>query len=177
MQAVLLAIDSALNMVSFGSSSLDGFESTVEDFVAIANEARILMWDLQTIETQMALLFGLDTAPSNTTELQIRLAEIRRATQEYLTMARRVQTIERSGTDAVRRLMNIWGRVMNIAGNKEGSQQVQEALVQLQQQSVQHSAAVTAYQQAVLMDKQAEPLLEESVQRINVELLADWPRN
>ena len=40
-QAVLLAIDSALNMVSFGSSSLDGFESTVGEFVAIANEARI----------------------------------------------------------------------------------------------------------------------------------------
>ena len=175
-QAVLLAIDSALNMIGFGSSSLDGFESTVEDFVAIANEARALIWDINTIEVQIRLLFDLDTAPSNTTELQLRMAEIRRATQEYLTMARRVQTIERSATDAVRRVMNIWGRVMDIAGNKEGSQQVQEALTQLQQQSIQHSAAVTAYQQAMLTKAQAQPLLEESLTRINVEIMADWPR-
>ena len=175
-QAVLLAIDSALNMVGLNESNLDGFETTVDDFLFIAGEARMLMWDLNTINQQMRLLFDLGTAPASTTELQQRMAEIRRVTQEYLTMARRVQTIERSATDAVRRLMRIWGRIMDIAGNKQGSQQVQDQLTQLQQQSVQHSAAVTAYQQAMLTKAQEEPLVIESISLINVQIMADWPR-
>ena len=175
-QSVILVADSAMNLVSIGSSALEGLEATIADLNAILMDANGILFDIRRIEHETVALFALETAPASTTELQIRLAQIRRVCQEYLTMARRVQTITASAADILRRLERIWGRVLDIAGNKASGQQVQEALVQLNVQQTAHNAQVAAFQQAMLTQAQTEPLVTESVSRIKTNVRASWPR-
>ena len=56
-------------------------EGIAEDLAALADivrQAEGLSYDIASLQAQIDALFNLDTAPASTSELQVRLAEIRR---------------------------------------------------------------------------------------------------
>jgi hypothetical protein len=173
-QAVKLVADSVKNLAGLDGTSLDGLGEITGEFTGLMEETRGLLWDLKVIETQIKALFDLQTAPNNATDLQLRLDEIRVLTQEYLTAARRVQTVVHATVDAVQRILRIVDKIADLAGNRASQAQIQEQLTLLVKAENEHSASVAAYQQASLVEKQSKPLIQQSLRNINREIRMDW---
>ena len=59
----------------------------------IVRQAEGLSYDIASLQAQIDALFDLDTAPASTSELQVRLAEIRRVRSQCYSYAMRLQTL------------------------------------------------------------------------------------
>ena len=174
-QAVALVIDSALNLEGLNSTELSGINQEMQTLASIIQEGEGLMWDIRTLEVQMQWLFSLETAPDNTQALRERLWQIRRYQVNQQMHARRIQTIQNAAISAVNRIMRIADRILGVVGNRQGSQQIQAQLTNLQHLSNRQGVIIAAYQQAQLAEMQTAPLVEESTFLINEQLLTDWP--
>ena len=79
----------------------------IEDLAALAEimaQVDVLSTDIASLQAQVAVLFGLDTAPASTSELQVRLREIRRLRSEAYIYAMRLQTLMRTAIRTIEHL-------------------------------------------------------------------------
>ena len=80
----------------------------------------------------------------------------------------RSQTLLQSAIRTVARIVRLYDRLMEILGNLSGQQQLSEHLTQLVTLQTQQNVAGMASQLAENMDRLQEPLILESLDRINV---------
>ena len=176
-EAVAQTANMILELTPYDDNGLAGLEADLMELDGIVQEASMVLYDIGEVERQSRVLFGLDAAPSSTAELQARLWEIRRVRAEQLMQARRIQTLQATAVRTVARILHLAGRILDFVGQKQAMQNISANLTVLKHIETQQGVQVAAFQQALLTGEQERPLIEESVQRINVELLADWPRN
>ena len=81
-----------------------------------------MLYSISEVERQSRALFGLDSAPSSTAELQRRLAEIRRVRAEQLMQARRVQTLQARAVQTVGQILHLMSRILDFVGQKQAMQ-------------------------------------------------------
>ena len=121
-------------------------------------------------------LFNLDTAPSSTSELQMRLAEIRRMRAAVVELCHAVANVGTHGAADGRASQPLLRSISAFLGNKQAQQSIAQMNATISKTLAIQAAQQAAFQQAGGFDKMEELLTIESLQRINEATMADWPR-
>ena len=154
----------------------EGIIEDMEELGKIMQQAERLQYDVLSLQRQLDALFHLDTVPSSTSELQMRLAEIRRMRQQSWSYVTRLQTLGRTAMRTVEHLSTLLKSISAFLGNKQAQQSIAQMNATMSKTLAIHAAQVAAYQQAGAFDKLEELVTIESLQRIQKEIMADWPR-
>jgi conjugal transfer/entry exclusion protein len=176
LQTILLVADSVTNLTGGGIVSTGGAYG--EDIAALQGllaEAEGLAFDLTSLEAQISSLLSLDSAPDSMRGLRERLFELRRARSQGYLYAMRVQTLIQTGMRIADRIVRMVEALAEVLGNLSGHQNANDQVAQLNQIQLIHNTTVQAFERAETVDKAEEVLVEESMQRINEQLLMDWP--
>jgi conjugal transfer/entry exclusion protein len=150
-------------------AELDGLQE-------IMHEAQGLSMDLSTIQLNLKLLFDLDTAPRSSRELRQRMAEIRRLTWTVYVDALRAQTLMQSTVSALRHMVRLIEAIGDFLGNNQGNQTLAQLDVRLSTELIKLKTQTAAFHRAQAFDRLAEPLMLESIEQINEELMRDYPQ-
>jgi conjugal transfer/entry exclusion protein len=177
LQTILMVANQVLELTPLDEIILsDSFDSDLDDLGAIIEAAQGLSYDVSSLQAQITALFDLTSAPNNSRDLQVRLAEIRRVVFDSYVYALRTQTLLRTTLSAIRHLKALVGAIGDYLGNMQGNQSlsqvestIAETLSRLQVQS-------GAYERAQSVERLTEALTIESIHRMNEQLLFDWPR-
>lgn len=176
-QAVLLVADSITNLTGGGTVTTGNeYLDDIALLVSLVSQAEGLSYDIKNLEAQFSALFSLDGAPDSTRALRERLAEIRRIRSQGYFYALRVQTLIQTATRIAARIVRIVETLAEIFGNLSGHENTSDQIAQLNQLQLIHNTTVQAFERAETVSKAEEALVEESVQRINEQILQDWPR-
>lgn len=171
-EAVFQSSQWVLEMESFGDP---GSRYGLEELDAIITQTQRVLWDIQALDSAIRRLFALEGAPTSTLALQQRLWEIRRWRSEQQAAARQIQTLPILVRRTIEDIRILWERILRITGNKQGHQQVQTLLVELNKTEARMEVSLAAYQQAMLTDAAEQTLIDESLELINAELFATMP--
>jgi len=177
-ETTLTVANQILDLTAVGQVVLASGEyaADLEQLATIVQEARGLSYDLQSLNAQITTLFSLDTAPASASELRQRLADIRRVVFDSYVYALRTQTLLTTTLRTVQHLTQLVASIEGLIGNL----QTQQTLAQLQGTLTQSLTTVqvqtNAYQRAQSVERLAEPLTLESINKINESLLSDHPR-
>jgi hypothetical protein len=154
-------------------------EDLAEDLAAIealVQEAQALGWELSSLQTQILVLFDLDTAPMTSFEYRERQMEIRRSIWQAYSYAMRTQTLIRSVLRTVGHIAGILENVAEALGNLSVSQTFGESQAKLQQLLVEANVTRTAFERAKSLEGAETGVLLQGLHNINEALLADHPR-
>lgn len=175
-QTVLIVGNQVLELTGLDEIVL-GEDLAVElgNLQEIMTEASGLSMDLATIQFQLQALFDLDTAPRSSRELRIRLAEIRRFTWTVYVDALRAQTLMQSTVSALRHMVRLMEAIGDFLGNNQGNQTLAQIDATLSVELIKLKTQTAAFYRAQAFDRLAEPLILESIDRINEELMRDYP--
>lgn len=143
---------------------------------ALVREAQALGYDVGSLMTMINTWFSLESAPDNTTDLQIRLFEIRRQVSLGYIYAMRTQTLIQTAIRTVNHLLRIFEQISALLGNLSGQQNLAQHLTKLVQLETEAKVSTTAFQRAQSLERITEPLLLESLERINTNIMRTHPR-
>ena len=111
----------------------------------IVAEANLLSFDVQSLNAQITVLFGLDNAPTTRTGLDARIAEIKRLYHQSLLFAARTQTLIMT----VFRTIDHLTRLIDSIGALIGNLQANQTLVQVNS-TMRKTLVIMETQQAAL---------------------------
>jgi hypothetical protein len=176
-QTVFMVANQILELTPFGGLVFDvATQDTLDTLADIVTEARGLSFDLTSLQAQITILFHLDSAPRSASDLQIRLAEIRRVVWDSYVYALRTQTLLTTTLFTVRRLRNLIELIGDLLGNMQGNHTLAQLEAKLVEALGKMDTHTTAYERAQSVERLTETLTIESVHRINVETMLDWPQ-
>ena len=129
-QSVITAIESVLQTANMVLELTPVEEVIVggqiaEDMALLAEivvSAELVWYDLQSLESQITVLFGLDNAPDTRAGLDERLLEIRQFYYHSLTFAMRTQTLMMTMFRTVEHVSRLIDAVGALIGNMQGNQ-------------------------------------------------------
>jgi hypothetical protein len=120
-------------------------------------------------------LFHLDSAPDTRDGLTERLIQIKQLKYQCYSYAARVQTLLQTTIRTVEHLQALLDTLGGILGNMGGNQ----SIGQFQAVSAKHvanlDAQMASYQRARTVDKLADGLILESIEKIQARRMEDWP--
>lgn len=154
----------------------EGIMEDMEELGKIMAQADRLSYDITSLQQQLDRLFDVKTTPSSTSELQMRLREIRQMRREAYSYAMRLQTLGRTAQRTVQHLSLLLKSISAYLGNKQAQQSLAQMNATMNKTLAIHATQVAAYQQAGSLDKMEELMTIESLQQIQKEIMADWPR-
>jgi hypothetical protein len=149
-----------------------------EDMAALADiwsQASGLSYDLSSLNTQITVLFDLDTAPDTREGLDARLLELKRTAYEVRVFALRTQTLAQTVLRTVDHLLGLLDSISAFVGNMQANQRIMEAQSTVVKTLAVMDTHTAAYHRAETADKLAEALIIESVRRIECRRLDGWP--
>ena len=143
---------------------------------ALVRESQALGYDVGSLMSMVNTLFSLDSAPDNTTDLQLRSVEIRRQVSLGYIYAMRTQTLIQTAIRTVNHLLRIYEQIDALLGNLSGQQNLAQHLTKLVQLETEAKVTSTAFQRAQSLERITEPLILESLERINTNIMRTHPR-
>jgi conjugal transfer/entry exclusion protein len=141
----------------------------------LVEQAEGLSYDIGSIQAQIDALFGLDTAPDTRDGLTERIAEIKQLKYKCYSYAARVQTLLRRVIRTIDHLTGLLDTVGAIIGNKQGNQVLAQAQTVTAKHATNIDMQMSSYQRAKTVDKLAEALILESIEKIERARMEDWP--
>jgi hypothetical protein len=182
-QSTITAIESVLQsgymvleLEPFGDTGLNGeFWTTLGELEAILGEGQHVIWDIESLTRQLTVLFGLEGAPDSAEGLRMRLYEIRRYKQTVLFYTSRVLTLQRRAIHTIAHIESLVARIVDFIGGKQARQNISAQLSTITAEETRQAVLTAAYQQAMLTDKHEMNMIDESMERINEALMADYP--
>ena len=175
-EAVLQTFNQLLELMPVGEIILSAeFAGTLNELSVIIAEATGLAYDLGSLQSQISVLFDLNTAPNNMLLLKERLFAIRRVAWEGHVTAMRAQTLARTTLSAIGHLTRLVDAIGGFMGNMQANQvgtQVQGTIaellakMQVQQATYDRSRSVEAITEVMTL---------ESLRLIHIEIMADHP--
>lgn len=175
-QSVLSVKNELLNLAPIGEMALAAeWAQDMADITAIITSAQDLTTDIQTLQRQIIQLFDLQNAPNSTTALAQRQQEIRRLVTAAYCYAIQVQSLVRTLIHTIDHLSTLTQQISSFLGAKQGAQVLTQVNSSLNQTLVTLTLQNAAFQRAESLEKSTEPLVIESLHRINAEMMADWP--
>ena len=176
-QSVLMVVHMVEELLPLGEIVVnDTFSSDLNDLAGIVREAQGLSYDLASLNSQIATLFDLNTAPRGSLELQQRLAAIRKVVFDSYVYALRTQTLIKTALSAVRHLTRLIAAVGDLAGNMQSNQTLIQLEGKLNQSLATLQVQTAAYERAQSVERLTDVLTRESAQRIDEAIMADWPK-
>jgi conjugal transfer/entry exclusion protein len=177
-QTVLIVANQVLELTGLDEIVLtDGYEADLEALTDIITTARGLSYDLGTLQGQIQTLYALESAPTNTRELALRLTQIRQVVFETRVQSLRTQTLLMTTLSTVRHLMSLVNQISEFLGNMQGNQTMAQFEGTLSKQLAMLEAQTTTFQRAETVDKLTEPLLQKSLENITEQVNVDYPRS
>jgi type IV secretion system protein TrbJ len=143
---------------------------------ALVAEAAALGYDVGTLGALVNGLFSLESAPATTTDLQLRLWEIRRQVHTGWGYALRVQGLIQTAIRTISHVLRLYEQITALLGNLGGHQNLAQQLNKLVQLETEAKVATNAFQLAQSLDRLTEPLVDESLQLINETIMSTHPR-
>jgi conjugal transfer/entry exclusion protein len=176
-QSVLMVANMVLELTPLGEIVLsDTFGSDLDELAGIVREAQGMSYDLNSLNAQITTLFDLSTAPSTSRALQQRLAAIRQVVVDSYVYALRTQTLIRTALNTVQHLTRLVAAIEHFAGNMAANQTLTQLDSKLTQTLTQLQVQTAAYERAQSVERLTEPLIIESLQRINKAGMEDYPQ-
>jgi len=164
-QTVLMVGNQLLELTGLeGIEVNEDFASEMDEIGRLMDEARGLGQDLH-----------LDNAPSGSSALRERLAAIRRVVFEAYLDALRTQTLVRTTLSAARHLTSLVAGIESLLGNMQSNQQLLQIEATLTKKLTELQLQTAAYHRAQSFDHLTDPLIAESMDLIQDELLLDYP--
>jgi conjugal transfer/entry exclusion protein len=177
-QTVLIVANQVLELTGLDEIVLtDGYEADLEALTDIITTARGLSYDLGALQGQIQTLYALESAPTNTRELALRLTQIRQVVFETRVQSLRTQTLLMTTLSTVRHLMSLVNQISEFLGNMQGNQTMAQFEGTLSKQLAMLEAQTTTFQRAETVDKLTEPLLQKSLENITEQVNVDYPRS
>jgi hypothetical protein len=161
-----------LDEIIMASGIIEGIAQLAD----IMAQIEVLDSDVQSLQRQITALFGLETAPASTSALRERLAEIRRLRWQCYSYAMRLQTLIRTALRTLQHLGTLVTSVSAFLGNKQAQQTLVQVAASTNTTLTVLAAQTAAFQRAGSVDKMEELLTVESLQRIQADMMSDWPR-
>jgi hypothetical protein len=176
-QTTLIQANQIIDLTPVRSlTAAGGIVEDIELMCSILQEAEAIQADVQSLEHQIAVLLNLEQAPRTRSELDARLAELKKMKQQALTFAFRSQTLIRTLIRTGDHMRALFADVEQLLGNLSGQQRLAE-VQQVQNKTLAVLAAQTAaWQRADVVDRATADMVRESMSRIGDQRLADWPR-
>jgi hypothetical protein len=143
---------------------------------ALVHEAQALGYDISSLSAMISALFSLESAPGTTSELQVRLWEIRRQVHLGWGYALRVQGLIQTAIRTISHVLRLYEQITALLGNLGGHQNLAQQLNKLVQLETEAKVATNAFQLAQSLDRLTEPLVDESLQLINETIMSTHPR-
>lgn len=156
-----------LTALSSGTAAMGTILEDMQLMAEIIQQAEGLSYDIGSLEAQINALFGLDLAPATSSELAIRLAEIRRVRQQAYSYATRVQTLLKTAIRTIEHMNALLDNVSTLIGNLAGHQLQPQSVAGLQKHLSMLHVETTAFHRAQSIDKLEELVTIESLHRIN----------
>jgi conjugal transfer/entry exclusion protein len=142
---------------------------------SIAEQTEGLSYDIGSLEAQIVALFSLETAPDTRDGLTERLAEIKRVKFQAYSYAARTQTLLKTAMRTVEHLHNLLETTAVLIGNMQGNQVHAQYMAVSNKHLANLDVQIAAYYRAETTDKLSEALIIESITKIQVKRMADWP--
>jgi len=160
---------------------LTGFDDTGStlDLAAIEgliSQTTVVLWDIHSLDQTFRRLFALDSAVASTGQLYERLGDIRQYRSQLQGAAWQLQTLGFQLRNTLADIRILWERILRITGNKQGQQQIQTLLVEIQKTDARTELSLSSYHQVVISEHAEQLLIDESICNINAELFATMPR-
>jgi conjugal transfer/entry exclusion protein len=175
-QTVFIVANQLLELTGLGEIVMgDDLSEEMEQLAAIQEEAGGLLADLQNIQLQITLLFELHTAPRSASALQKRMVEIRRLVFKVYVDALRVQSLMQSTVSALRHAVRLVQAIGDLLGNEQSNQTLVQLETRLTVELTKLKTQTAAFHKAQSFDRLQEPLILESLQLINIDIMEDHP--
>jgi hypothetical protein len=175
-QTVFIVANQLLELTGLGEIVMgDDLSEEMEQLAAIQEEAGGLLADLQNIQLQITLLFELHTAPRSASALQKRMAEIRRLVFKVYVDALRTQSLMQSTVSALRHAVRLVQAIGDLLGNEQSNQTLVQLETRLTVELTKLKTQTAAFHKAQSFDRLQEPLILESLQLINIDIMEDHP--
>ena len=149
------------------------YSADLEALGQILTEAQGLSCDLGSLQAQVTSLFRLESAPMSAQGFRERMAEIRRVTSESYSYALRTQTLIQTTLRTVQHLTRLVSAMGSFIGNMQANQTLSQVDSTLGKTLATLHVQTAAYERAQSVDRIAEPLMQESLHRINHELMSE----
>ena len=175
--AVLSVANEILELTPLDEIVLSGeFEADLGAIAEIIHEANGLAYDLASLQIQVQQLFSLESAPGSAAELRVRLQQIRQLVFLSYSYAMRTQTLLRTTQSTIQHITRLASKISGFVGNMQGNQTTSQMDGKLTQVLTQLEVQTQAYQRAQSVERIAEPMTIESLNKINEALMADHPK-
>jgi hypothetical protein len=143
---------------------------------ALVQEAQALGYDIDALSALINATFSLESAPDNTTDFWMRQREIRQHISLGYTYAMRTQTLIQTAMRTVSHALSIYRQIETLLGNLSGQQNLAQAQSKLVQLATEAKVTTTAFQRAQSLERINDPLILESLDRINENIMSTHPR-
>jgi conjugal transfer/entry exclusion protein len=175
-QTILIEANQILELTPLdGIATAGGIAEDMALLGQLVEQAEGLSYDIGSIQSQIEVLFNLDTAPDTKDGLAERLAQIKQVKYQCYTYAAKVQTLMRTALRTVDHLQGLLDTLGSIVGNMGGNQ----THAQLTTVSSKHLAnldvQIATFHRAQTVDKLSEALIIESINKIQARRMEDWP--
>jgi hypothetical protein len=176
-EAVLQTFNQLLELMPVTEIILSGeFASTLDELSVIIAEATGLAYDLGSLNSQITVLFDLDTAPNSMLLLKERLTAIRRVSWEGHVTALRAQTLARTTLSAIGHLTRLVGAIGGFMGNMSANQTMTQVQGTIAELLAKMQVQMATYDRSRSVEHITEQMTLESLQRIQIEIMADHPQ-
>src|SRR5215510_11767025 len=175
-QEVLIEANQVLELTPLDDIAVAG--GIAEDMALLnqlVEQAQGLSYDIGSIESQVTVLFSLDTAPDTRDGLTERLAQIKQVKYECLLYATRVQTLMRTALRTVEHLQGLLDTLSALIGNMQGNQTHSQITTVATKHLANLDVQIASYHRARTVDKLSQDLIIESVTKIQIRRMEDWP--
>ena len=152
-----------------------GIAEDMELLGQLLEQAEGLSYDVGALETQIASLFDLDTAPDTRDGLTERMAEIKRVKFQSYRYAAKVQTLLSTAARTIEHLTGLLDTVGALIGNMQANQTHAQFQSVLGKHMANLEVQQAAFQRAQTVDKLSEAVIIESINRIQARRMEDWP--
>jgi len=140
----------------------------------IVSEAEGLTWNINSLNTQLEQLFGLDDAPWTSTAHYERQNDVRRMIWSGWRYAMRTQTLINTLFGTLDDVISLYQSLKGLAGNKQALQSLAQYQAQTNQLLSAQKLQTAAFDRAKSAQSINGPLIEQSIDNINYTVLHDW---
>jgi len=174
-QNLLSLINQALELLPLDVIIIiDTISTDIQTLNTIIVEASQIGMDVASLEAQLNSLLDLNLAPATSSELAVRMAEIRALVWRARAYAMRVNTLIQIFQNTLRHIDMLISSIADLAGNKQNLQTLNQKAATLNYVQIVQATTTATASQAEQLDKAKELLIHESWLRIKQNVMAGY---
>jgi len=176
-ESVLQTINMVLELTPVEEVIVGG--QLAEDMAAIGevvSNAQLVWYDAQSLNTQIRVMFDLDTAPDTMPGLQLRLQELQQLAFQANAFAMRAQTLLTTVFNTIDHVTRLIDIVASLVGNMQGNQTLVQTNATISKTLAVMETQQAAWQHADTVDRMSRMVIKASLAKIEANRWKSWPK-